>query len=292
MQISLAQYNVHNLFGTRDITDPSRQRPKSERSLDALAESIERMDADVMTFQELSSKETLEADLLSRRDLREKYPYVGFIQGNDKRGINVGVVSKYPFNAVVSHKDEVVPLADGSGNTKFSRDLLRVDINADNDPDTELSVYTTHLKSRRPASGGAINSDLQRLSEATAAREIIEKEMKPFPSRMWVVTGDLNDGTEDASVQSMLNPKDGGEKWVDSLASYPKDQRATWPANPTDTRFAPVQFDHVIVAESKKDQLISSEPVRYNESIDSDTKWVSSTASDHLPVLSKFEIRD
>lgn len=293
MKLSLAQYNVENLFGQRDITNPGRQRPKTERSLNSLAESIERMDADVITMQELSSQETLEKDLLSLRDLKEKYPYVGFIKGNDPRGINVGVISKYPFNAVVSHKDTEIPLADGSkGTTKFSRDLLRVDINTDSDPDTELSVYTTHSKSRRPADAGSINSDLRRLSEATAIRSIVESEMKEFPSRMWVVTGDMNDGTDDASVQAMLNPKNGGEKWIDSLQHLPANERLTWPSNPTHTRFPAVQFDHVITAESKKDQILSSNPVRYNESIDSDTKWVSSSASDHLPVLSQLEIKD
>ena len=60
----------------RDITPGSRTRPKSERSLAALAESIERLDADVISFQELSSQETLEKDLLSRRDLAEKYPHI------------------------------------------------------------------------------------------------------------------------------------------------------------------------------------------------------------------------
>jgi endonuclease/exonuclease/phosphatase family metal-dependent hydrolase len=292
MQVSLAQYNVKNLFSQRDITEPKRQHPKSERSLAALAESLERLDADVVTFQELSSQTTLEKDLLSRRELAKKYPNVAWIKGNSDRGINVGIISKYPFNAVVTHKDEPVPLVDGSGTTKFSRDLLRVDVNTDNDPDTELTVYTTHSKSRLPAKPGEISADTQRISEGTAIRNIVQREMKEFPNRLWVVTGDMNDGTEDASVQAMLNPKDGGEHWVDSLGQLPEAQRNTWPANPTDKRYPPEQFDHVLIAESKKDQMLSSAPVRFEHSLDSDTRFVSSAASDHLPVLSKFEIKD
>lgn len=291
MEVSVATYNVKNLFMERDIGKGSNAKPKPEYSLDALAESLQRMDADVVTLQELSSKETLEADLLSRRDLAEKYPNIAWVEGNSDRGINVGIISKFPFNAVVSHKDAKVPLVDGSGDTKFSRDLLRVDINTDSDPDTELSVYTTHSKSRRPADPGEINADLQRLSEGTAIRNIVESEMKPFPGRLFVVTGDFNDSHNEPSVKAVLEPKQG-EKYIDSLQHLSEDERHTWPANPNHTRFPAIQFDHMIIPESKKDQLISSEPIRYNQSIDTNTKWVSSTASDHLPILSKFEIRD
>lgn len=289
MNVSVASYNVKNLFMQRDITDSERQRPKSERSLDALAESLQRMDADVVALQELSSRETLEADLLSRRGLAEKYRHIAYVKGNDPRGINVGVISKYPINEVVSHKDTTVPLADGSGSTKFSRDLLRVDINTDNDPDTELSVYTTHLKSRRPSAPGELNSDLKRLSEGTAIRNIVESEMKPFPERLFVVTGDFNDSHNEPSVQAILTPK-GKEEWVDSLEHLSEADRKTWPANPNDTRFDSVQFDRVIFPSSKRDQLVSSEKIRYNQSLDTDTRWVSSAASDHLPVIAHFRI--
>ncbi len=293
MNVSVATYNVKNLFMQRDITDSSRQRPKSERSLAALAESLDRMDADVVALQELSSRETLEADLLSRRELSEKYPHVAYIKGNGSRGINVGVISKYPINEVMTHKDASFPLADGSGNTNFSRDLLRVDINTDADPDTELTVYTTHSKSRRPSDPGEINSDVQRLSEGQAIRNIVEKEMKPYPERLFVVTGDFNDSHNDPSVKAILTPEGKGrEEWVDSLEHLPEEERKTWPANPNDKRFDSVQFDHIIFPKSKKDQLVSSDKVRFEQSLDSDTRWVSSAASDHLPVIAHFTLKD
>lgn len=291
--ISIASYNVKNLFAREDIEQGSRTRPKSERSLAALAESLDRMDADVVTLQELSSRETLENHVLSRRGLAEKYPHIAYIRGNDERGIQIGVISKYPFTEVVTHKDEEFKWVDGSpGTGKFSRDFLRVDINTDDDPEPEVTVYNTHSKSRRPADPGEINSDVRRASEAAAMREIAEREMAPYPSRLFVLTGDFNDNTDDASVQQILNPPNGNERWLDSLDHLPADQRNTWPANPTDRRFPPEQFDHIIYAERFDDQLISSEPIRYEQSLDSDTRWVSSAASDHLPIIAEFEIRD
>lgn len=291
MQVKLASYNVKNLFMKEDISPESRTRPKSERSLAALAESIERLDADVVSLQELSSRETLEKHLLGRRGLAEKYPHIAYVKSHDPRGINVGIISKYPLTQVVTHKDTPVPLADGSGEVRFSRDLLRADVNLDKDPEAELTVYTTHSKSRRPADDGEPSSDLRRLSEAQTIRNLAESEMAEFPNRLFVVTGDLNDNTDDKSVQAILNPK-GREKWLDSLDHLPENERNTWPANPTQTgKFGPEQFDHIIYPERFDGQLIDSKPVRFEQSIDSDTKWVSSAASDHLPLTATFEVK-
>ena len=291
MNVTVSNYNVKNLFMKEDITPGSRTRPKSERSLAALAESIDRMDADVVSLQELSSRETLENHVLNRRGLAEKYPYIAYVRGNDERGIQIGIISKFPFTNVVTHKDSPVPFVDGSGTGKFSRDLLRVDLNLDQDPEPELTVYTTHSKSRHPSSSG-VSSDTRRISEATAIRNIAEKEMSAFPNRLYVITGDLNDNTDDKSVQALLNPA-GKEPWLDSLDHLPENERNTWPANPNaGGNFGPEQFDHIIYPQHFDGQLLESKPVRFGQSLDSDTRWVSSAASDHLPVIAKFEVRD
>ncbi|MFA5506987.1 MAG: endonuclease/exonuclease/phosphatase family protein [Vulcanimicrobiota bacterium] len=293
MNIRVASYNVKNLFMDRDIDSGSHTRPKSERSLAALAESLERMEADVVSFQELSSQETLEKDLLSRRGLAEKYPHVAWTKGNDERGIRVGIISKYPFTLVENHADHEFPFVDGSGTGQFSRDLLRVDINTDNDPEAELTVYNSHFKSRRPADPGEVDSDVRRLSEGTATRNIVEQEMAEFPNRMFVVTGDFNDNTDDAPVQVILNgTSPGAEKWVDSLDHLAAGDRNTWPANPNHTRFPPEQFDHIIYPQRFDDQVTRHAPLRFEQSIDSDTRWVSSAASDHLPIIADIEIKD
>ena len=289
--VSVATMNAHNLFGPNEVKPGSRERIKSERSCAALAEQIDRLDADVVTLQELTSQKTLEEMILSRRDLAEKYPHVALIPSKDHRGINVGVISKFPFNAVVTHQDAEFPLVDGSGTGNFSRDFLRVDINTDKDADTELSVYTTHSKSRRPSDSGP-SSETIRESQALAMRNIAEEEMKPFPNRLFVLTGDFNDSFKDKSVQSLLNPKEG-EKWLDSLDHLPDDQRNTWPANPKPGgKFPPIQFDHIIYPERFDSQMKGSEKIRFEQSDEGDTRWVTTTASDHLPVVAKFEIRD
>ncbi len=289
--VTVGSYNVKNLFAKEDIAPGNRTRPKPEFELDALSRVLKNADADVVALQELSSEKTLKS-FMKQYGLDEIYPNVAHINGNSDRGINVGLISKYPFETVITHKDQEFPLIDGSGNTKFSRDLLRVDINTDGKPGAELTVYNTHSKSRRPSEGPGPSSDTQRASEGRAMRQIVDQEMKPFPNRLFVMTGDWNDNTDDASVQEVLNPK-SGEKFLDSLAHLPADERNTWPANPNATHgHDPEQFDHIVYAESKADQMLSSAIHRYDATPDGKYKWLSSAASDHLMISAKFQIKE
>lgn len=290
--VTIGSYNVKNLFAKEDLGKGSRTPAKSEISMDALAENIRRTDADIVTLQECSSKKTLD-NFMHSRGLDEAYPNVAFVPGNSSRGINVAIISKYPFTEVVSHKEARFPLADGSGETMFSRDLLRADVNVDGVPGADLTVYTTHCKSRRPSNPGEVSADTQRLSEGRAIRDIAEKEMSAFPGRLFVVTGDFNDNTDDASVQAVLNPKNGGEKWLDSLDHLPANERNTWPANPKKGNgFAPEQFDHIIYPSSMDDRLIDSQVHRYEQSEDGKIRWVSSAASDHLQISAHFKLHE
>lgn len=289
MKVSVGSYNVKNMFGKRDLTPDTHTGVKPGWSLDALAENIARVDADVVSLQEVSSRQTLE-EFLMFSGLVDEYKHVAHIPAQDPRGINVAVISKFPFTDVTTHQDEEVPLVDGSGSTRFSRDLLRADIDLDDVPGPDLTVYTTHCKSRRPADPGQLNSDLRRASEGAKIREIAEREMAEFPNRLFVITGDFNDNTDDPTVQNILNPREG-EPWLDSLDHLSDSERVTWPANPhKNYGHEPEQFDHIIYPASKDHQLVKSEVHNFGWSLDGDVKWLSSTASDHLMITADFEV--
>ena len=73
--ITIGTYNVKNLFDASDVRPGTRTPVKSDRSKDALAENITRTDADVVTLQECSSKETL-TKFMQTRGLDKIYPHV------------------------------------------------------------------------------------------------------------------------------------------------------------------------------------------------------------------------
>lgn len=289
--LKVLTFNVKNLYtGPRDTTiHPPRE--KADWSLEAIAETIDRSGADVVTLQELFSKETLEESVLTRRGLSEKYPHMAYVRGNDKRGIQVGILSKYPITNIVTHKDSKVPFIDGSGAGKFSRDLLRADIDMDNNPaTTEASVYTTHLKSRRPAGDGEVPSDVRRASEGRAIGKIVREEMKEFPNRFYVVTGDMNDGPQDRPLVEIREGQDTDVKLLDSLDHLQGSARHTWPTGKSN--FGPVGFDHILYEEKFDKNLVSSEILRYSDSDNpnSGVFHVNKAASDHFPVLAEFDL--
>jgi len=284
--VVVGTYNVKNWFAPEDSSVELGKRPKPPRELDSLAQNIARSGADVVTLQEVGTSEANVKNFFDTK-LPGKFPYLAYKETNDGRGIHVAVASRYPITNVVSHAAEHFPFGDGTGETHFSRDLLRADVDVKGIP---MTVYTTHAKSRRtyaandPAHPGGNDPSNQRIGEGNAIANIVAREMKEFPGRLYVVTGDMNDGTMDKSVQAVINPK-VGEKRFDTLEGKSEDERRTWPADPKKANgHEPEQFDHILVPQGQKWRLVDSHVV--------DLPVVSKTASDHLEIVADFKLND
>ena len=264
---TLGTYNVKNLFDEHDQDPQSGTAQKPEAELRALARNIERSGADIFTLQEVENQQVLQ-DFLNDY-LPGKFSEVVLVEGNDRRGIDVAVISRFPINKVVSHKDNSFPLADGSGQTSFNRDLLRVDVDIHGIP---FSVYTSHFKSKI---GGA-RAENERVAEAQETRRILAQEMTPYEKHNFVVTGDLNDTPNSKTLQVLTQPWEGQEALYSSLEGLPDSQRKTFPSKkPKD------QIDHILMPQHLKDNLVESSVYR-----DQDSKL----ASDHLMVRATFRL--
>src|SRR5438128_2066726 len=125
-RIRVASYNVYNLFGE------GAEKPKAEEELEALAEMIRQLDADVISFAEVDGIETLK-ELFQKRvnpslDENDKYDAYICIPANDRRGINVAFATRLSVRGKMSFSDRQF---EREGNAiKFSRDLLGVMIQA------------------------------------------------------------------------------------------------------------------------------------------------------------------
>lgn len=283
--LTIGTYNTKNWFAPEDANPTLGKRVKPERELDNLAENIRQSGADVVTLQEVGTSEKNVRDFFNKK-LPGQFPYLAYRDTNDGRGVRVAIASKYPITDVVSHTGEKFPLGDGTGETRFSRDLLRADIDVKGIP---VSVYTTHSKSRRtyapndPAHPGGSDPSNQRIGEGNAIAGIMAREMKAYPGRLYVVTGDMNDGTEDKSVQAMIDPK-VGDKRFDTLEGLPEKDRLTWPADPRKNNgHDPEQFDHILVPQDQRGKLVESHVVNIPQ--------VSKAASDHLEIVATFDLK-
>mgnify|MGYP003115283997 CR=1 FL=1 len=115
-------------------------------------------------------------------------------EGNDSRGIDVGLLSKLPIIFQRSHAREtygrlgIRPPGGASVNDyAFRRDCLEVDVEKEG---RALTLFICHFKSMH---GGRDRTASVREAEAMAVRRIIERRFDDPAAEEWAILGDFND---------------------------------------------------------------------------------------------------
>ncbi len=108
----------------------------------------------------------------------EPYPHVMVIDGNDDRGIDVGLMSRFPFGTMRSHVDDVK-----EGSRIFSRDCPEYEIALPSG--NTLLVLVNHLKSK--GFGTQADSDARRRRQAERVREIYDVRRQAGVARIAVI---------------------------------------------------------------------------------------------------------
>jgi endonuclease/exonuclease/phosphatase family metal-dependent hydrolase len=129
-----------------------------------------------------------------------RYPHVMVVDGNDDRGINVGVLATagYPLVSQRSHVDD----ADGTGRV-FSRDCPEYHFGTP--AGRPLAVLVNHLKSK--GYGGKLASDAIRRRQAVRIAQIYQ-DLVDTGVREVAVLGDLNDTPDSESLAPLLHGTD------------------------------------------------------------------------------------
>ncbi len=269
IHLRVGQYNVENMFD--DIDDPNKKdddmRPKSEQSLQAVADTLKAVDADVVALEEVENIDVLKDFLDSH--LPGMYPNVTLVEGNDERGIDVAFVSKFPITRVESHKDDLFPVPNSSQPAGFRRDLLEVTVQLPDGPSVDL--YATHLKAH---SGGQPSDDL-RLAEATQIRKIVSEDQKADPDGYRIVFGDMNDTPTTPPIQKLTQPGPGHLN--DALDGKPWDERDSHPTSGKARR----QIDFILYSDNLKEEFVGAQVHHFKN---------SNVASDHYMVSADFNL--
>ena len=191
-------WNVRNLFN--DQNDSSA--PQEEIDSDWPARRAEvgnvlfALDTDVVVLQEVEHTEVLEE--LDTLELMDRYPHISVSEGNDPRGIDVGVMSKYPFDQVVSHAGEVFTQnGSTSPNYKFARDAYEVHMTVNQ---RHVVLIGVHFKAKD-------NDDPdKRLAEAQRTRNIANAVAMDDPDAAIIVLGDFNDLPQSPPYEAVALP--------------------------------------------------------------------------------------
>ncbi|MEV7629279.1 endonuclease/exonuclease/phosphatase family protein [Actinoplanes sp. NPDC089786] len=146
----------------------------------------------------IALKRFADAGLLDQGKAR--YPHVMVVDGNDERGIDVGVLSGpgYPLIRQVSHVDDT----DERGRV-FSRDCAEFLFRTPRD--VPVAILVNHFKSK--GYGGKLASDAIRRRQATRVAEIYRDLVADGIEHVAVV-GDLNDTPDSEPLAPLLTGTD------------------------------------------------------------------------------------
>lgn len=314
--LRVATYNLENLFDDKDDPKYSGRYEdlddaKPAEQMEALAGAIKRIDADVLAVEEIESLEVLTA-------FRDKYlagmgyDHIVALDSGDDRGIEQGVLSRYPLEKAQVWPD--LPLGgvhpdkfgdepnDFAGQPiTYRRSPLRVDVvvpgsaakgsgAVPSDAPYRVTLFVVHHKSGR---GGAY----WREAEAKKAVELIAEAEAATPSEdNVIVLGDFNALARDDSVKVYL---DRGFVPADRLSKAADDVKARkWPADAWTTHASGRTIDMILLnpGVAKEFALTSmfvlSMPQRPRGSDWRTTPAPAGYGSDHQPVVIDLVPRD
>ena len=175
-----------------------KKEPLREVAMQSTARVLKDVAADVQAVVEAESRVALKAfsDVLLPNVDGAPFEHVMLIDGNDERGIDVGLMSRagYEITRVRSHVDDT----DAQG-IVFSRDCPEYTITTP--AGKRLLLLLNHLKSKGFGSKAA--NDAKRLRQATRVAEIYTR-LRNEGEKNIVVLGDFNDGPDSAQLKPLL----------------------------------------------------------------------------------------
>jgi len=167
---------------------------------------------DVMLLQEVESMHALRLfhDLYLTRVGGQPMPHMAVLDGNDSRGIDVAVLSRFPLESLTSHKDltldelyragfvweryglhrrtpEQDRMLGDPAMRVFRRDCLEVRLELGG---RTLLLFNCHFKAIDP---DRRQSRPFRVAESYAVRHLIEVRARARGIEDWIVAGDFND---------------------------------------------------------------------------------------------------
>lgn len=193
---------------------------------------IAEVNPDILICVEAENRPTLLRfnDQVLDAEFKKGYPHVMVIDGNDERGIDLGIMSRYPIEAMRSHVD-----VRDSGTRVFSRDCPEYVILLPNGE--RIVVIPNHFKSKR--GGNDTDAQARRLLQGTTAAAIA-RNAEANISKYVLVAGDLNDTPDSEAVQPLLS---GSWRDVMDHSSYPSTRPGTF-----DTGTAANKIDYLIMS--------------------------------------------
>ncbi len=235
-ELHIGTYNTNNLFDRFDdpyssSDDPWRRefaaKPKPLSDLYDLGARMRSSDVDILGLQEVESLPALREFIKGHVGPAYKLNGVISLESNDPRGIDLGVVSKFPLGRVISHR-----FRQHEKRQVFSRDCVQAEVLYPDHGDVLVTLFVCHLKSKysKYEPGTPPYADDQQKSLEKRQRQVahtieIVQACQDVDHDRFVVLGDMNDTPDSPALRDFLRP-DNPLKLYNALASISQDDTA------------------------------------------------------------------
>ena len=225
----IGTYNVENLFDRFDDPheagdDPDRRygtSPKSRSKLFDLGSRIRMSQVDILGIQEVENfgalRDFVQASLGPKPKEFKVTKGIVTQQSNDRRGIDLGLLSSLQLGRVISHRFREFDRKGASKPYRFARDCLQVEVLDTDRQQVLVTVLVCHFKSKHSQYDQAeepqkykedqMQSLYKRRAEAREVREII-KESFSLETDRFAVVGDFNDTVDSSAICPLVGPND------------------------------------------------------------------------------------
>jgi len=248
-----------------------QMEPINETATENTARILGLLKADVLTVIEAEDRISIKRfnkDVLPKVGV-DRFDHIMLIDGNDDRGIDVGIMTKqgYEIVRILSHIDD----KDDKGEI-FSRDCVEYEIKTKQG--NKLLVLVNHFKSK--GYGNPVESAAKRLRQATRVREIYDLYSSAGYEYI-AITGDLNEIPDNPPMDPLIRL---GSTLTDIMAhpKFQKDGRPGTYGNGTKTG----KFDYILMSNKLSDKVKGGGIIR-------DGVWggKNGTLFPHLPTIKK-----
>lgn len=188
-----------------------KEKEVNDKAILNTARVIAAVDADIIALCEVEDRPGLIRfhDNVLRPILdatgRQPYPYGLVVDGNDTRGIDVAILSRYPISDISTHVFD-----EQEGKTIFSRDCCEYFVELPEIAD-RLIVMVNHFTSR----GSDPTGMTRRIHQSTRVAEIVGQRLEQGFTRL-IVCGDLNDSPERPGIAPLI----AHPKLKDAIATF------------------------------------------------------------------------
>ena len=252
----------------------------NEISIQNTARVVKAINADILCVVEVDDRIALKRfnEFLLAKE-KVEYPHAMVIDGNDERGIDVGILTRFPIASIKTHIDDSYKSTNGQTYKIFSRDCPEYAIDIG---DGKFVHYLcNHLKSQ--GYGTKASNDRKRKRQADRIVEILKSY--DLTKDLVVVAGDFNDSPNHDPLKNLLSTAN-----LHNAVTSPVFSGVTWTYHTGNQ-----QLDYLLISQPIFDSLKSVEIERRgmfksgNPHFPEVTNRVTQ-ASDHAAVVAEFEV--